>query len=297
MRAAFIGLGNMGGPMAHNIVNASHELTVWNRTSAAMDPLVAAGARAADSARAAAQGAEVIGLCLSTPDVVRTVMLGADGVLHGVQHGAVIVDFSTIDPATNRAMAAACDRAGVAYLDAPVSGGTAGAAAGTLTVVIGGAAAAVERAQPILQAVGTHIVHVGPSGAGSTVKLINQLLVGVNLAAVCEAFVLSQRAGIDPQTLFDVLATSASDSAVLRRAIPDFVLKRHFAPGFAVQLLCKDLDLALGLGRETHTALPLTANARQLYEEACALDLANNDITAAIIPLEQRYGITVQSTE
>lgn len=297
MKVAFIGLGNMGRPMAENILKAGHDLTVWNRTRAHMEPLVAAGARGVSTARAAAQEAEVIGLCVSTPDVVRSIVMGEDGVLSGVRRGAVIVDFSTIDPATSRTVAAACEQAGVAYLDAPVSGGVAGAAAGTLTIVIGGDAAALERAQPPLQAVGKKIVHVGPSGAGSTIKLINQLLVGVNLAAVCEAFVLGQRAGVDPQTLFDVLSASAGDSAMLRRAIPDFVLKRQFKPGFAVQMLCKDLDLALAVGRDTHTALPITAVARQLYEEARALGLAEKDVTAAIIPLERRYGVEIRRAE
>jgi 3-hydroxyisobutyrate dehydrogenase len=297
MKVAFIGLGNMGRPMAENILKAGHDLTVWNRTRAHMEPLVAAGARGVSTVRAAAQEAEVIGLCVSTPDVVRLIVMGEDGVLSGVRRGAVIVDFSTIDPATSRTVAAACEQAGVAYLDAPVSGGVTGAAAGTLTIVIGGDAAALERAQPLLQAVGKKIVHVGPSGAGSTIKLINQLLVGVNLAAVCEAFVLGQRAGVDPQTLFDVLSASAGDSAMLRRAIPDFVLKRQFKPGFAVQMLCKDLDLALAVGRDTHTALPITAVARQLYEEARALGLAEKDVTAAIIPLERRYGVEIRRAE
>jgi 3-hydroxyisobutyrate dehydrogenase len=294
MRVAFIGLGNMGRPMAENILKAGHDLAVWNRTRAHMNPLVKAGARPAGSASEAAEESDIVGLCVSTPDVVRSVVLGEAGVLAAARRGTLIVDFSTIDPATSRAVAAECEKAGVAYLDAPVSGGVSGAAAGTLTIVVGGDATAVERAQPLLQAVGKNVVHVGPSGAGSTIKLINQLLVGVNLAAVCEAFVLGQRAGVDPRTLYEVLSASAGDSAALRRAIPDFVLKRRFEPGFAVQLLCKDLDLALGVGRETHTALPIAAIARQLYEEARALGLAEKDITAAIVPLERRYGVEVR---
>lgn len=293
MQAAFIGLGNMGGPMAINIAKAGHQLTVWNRTPQAMEPVVDAGARGAAGLQDAVRDAEIIGICVSTPDVVRSLVLGDDGVLASAGRDAVIVDFSTIDPATSRSVGEACAKAGVAYLDAPVSGGVTGAAAGTLTVIIGGDDAALERAQPMLQAVGKKIVHVGPSGAGSTIKLINQLLVGVNLAAVSEAFILGQRAGVDPQTLYDVLSTSAADSAVLRRALPDFILKRQFEPGFAIQLLCKDLDLALSVGRDSHTALPLTAIARQLYEDARALNLADKDITAAIKALEHRYGVEV----
>jgi 3-hydroxyisobutyrate dehydrogenase-like beta-hydroxyacid dehydrogenase len=220
-------------------------------------------------------------------------VLGENGVLASAKRDTVIVDFSTIDPATSRSVGEECAKAGVTYLDAPVSGGVTGAASGALTVIIGGDETALERAQPMLQAVGKKIVHVGPSGAGSTIKLINQLLVGVNLAAVSEAFILGQRAGVDPQTLYDVLSTSAADSAVLRRALPDFILKRQFDAGFAIQLLCKDLDLALSVGRDSHTALPLTAIARQLYEDARALDLAQQDITAVIKALEHRYGVEV----
>src|SRR3954463_10087891 len=138
MKIAFIGLGNMGGPMAENILKANHNLTVWNRTRADMEPIIQAGAQGASSPRAAAQEADIIGLCVSTPDVVRSVVLGEDGLLRGARRGTLIVDFSTIDPATSRAVAAECEQAGVAYLDAPVSGGVSGAAAGTLTIVIGG---------------------------------------------------------------------------------------------------------------------------------------------------------------
>lgn len=294
MRVAFLGLGNMGLPMARNILKAGHELAVWNRSAEKAAALADAGARIGGSPPEAAQDAEIIGLCLSTPEVVRSLVLGEDSVLGSAQRGAVIVDFSTIDPSTSRAVASECEKVGVSYIDAPVSGGTTGAEAGTLTIVLGGDEAAIARAQPVLQAVGKTITHVGPSGAGSTIKLINQLLVGVNLAVVCEAFVLAKRAGVEPQMLYDILSISAGDSAVLRRAIPNFILKRNFDAGFAVKMLCKDLDLVLGLGRDSHTALPITAIARQLYEEARALGLEEQDITAAVLPLEQRYGVELR---
>ncbi len=297
MNVAFIGLGNMGEPMAHNILKAGHQLAVYNRSEARTRTLREAGARVATSPREAAQDAEVVCTCVSTPDVVRTVILGEDGALAGARDGALFIDFSTIDPQTSRDVAQACGEKGVPLLDAPVSGGVSGAAGGTLTVIVGGDREAYERGQPVFQAVGKKIVHVGPSGAGSTIKLINQMLVGVNLAAVVEAFVAAQLAGVDPQVLYDVLSTSAGSSAVLTRAVPDFFLKRNFEAGFALKLLCKDLDLALQMGRELHTPLFVTGVARQMYEEARASGLDENDITAALLPRERLHGVEVRPHE
>jgi len=297
MKVAFIGLGNMGEPMAQNILKAGHDLIVFNRTSSKADGLKRAGATVAASPREAAQGTEVICTCVSTPDDVRSVVLGKDGVLQGATEGAVLIDFSTIDPDTSRAVAEACAEQGLAMLDAPVSGGVTGAAAGKLTVIVGGESAAYEQAQPVLQAVGEKITHVGPSGAGSTIKLINQMLVGINLAGVAEAFVTAKLAGIDPQVLFDILGTSAGSSAVMQRAVPDFFLKHNFEPGFALKLLCKDLDLTLQMAKELQTPVFVTAMARQMYEEACALGLEDKDITAVILPRERLHGIEVRAEE
>ena len=297
MNVAFIGLGNMGEPMAQNILKAGHKLTVYNRSASKADALKQAGAHVVDSPRAAANGADIVCTCVSTPDVVRSVVLGEDGALNGMSKDSVLIEFSTIDPETSRSVAQSCAAQGVPMLDAPVSGGVTGAASGTLTVIVGGERAAYERAEPVLQAVGKNIVHVGPSGAGSTIKLINQMLVGINLAGVVEAYVTGSLAGIDPGVLFDILSTSASSSAVMKRAVPDFFLKRSFEPGFAINLLCKDLDLALQMGRELHTPLPVTAIARQLYEEARAIGLEDQDITAAILPRERLHGIEVRSGE
>lgn len=295
MKVAFIGLGNMGEPMAQNILKDGHELTVFNRTRSKADSLQGAGAKVASSPRDAAAGAEVLCTCVSTPDDVRDVVLGEDGVLKGADRGAVLIDFSTIDPETSRAVAAACAEQGITMLDAPVSGGVTGAAAGKLTVIVGGEQDAYCKALPILQAVGTAITHVGPSGAGSTIKLINQMLVGINLAAVAEAFVTAKVAGIDPQMLFDILSTSAGSSAAMQRAVPDFFLKRNFEPGFALRLLCKDLDLALQMAKGLQTPVYGTAVARQMYEEARALGLGEQDITAVVQPRERLHGVEVRA--
>jgi 3-hydroxyisobutyrate dehydrogenase len=297
MKVGYIGLGNMGAPMARNILKAGHELSVYNRTRTRAEELGANGARVAQSPREAADGAEVTCICVSTPDVVREVVLAEDGALAGAVKDAVIIDFSTVDPETSRSVGRACGERNIAFLDAPMSGGVAGAAAGTLTVIVGGDRVAYERAQPIFAAVGKKVVHVGPSGAGSTIKLINQMLVGINLAGAVEAFVVGQLAGIDPQVLYDILSTSAGASAALTRAVPDFFLKRNFEAGFAVKLLLKDLDLALQLGKAVHTPLYVTSVARQLYEEASASGLEEKDITAAIMPRERLHGIEIRGRE
>ncbi len=294
MNVAFIGLGNMGEPMARNILKAGHTTTVYNRTRSKMDALVEAGAKRASSPGEAAEGADIICICVSTPDVVRAVVLGDGGALRTARKGAIVVDFSTIDPGTSREVADACAAEGSSYLDAPVSGGVSGAAAGTLTVIVGGEAAAFERAQPVFEAVGSKTVHVGSSGAGSTIKLINQMLVGVNLAAVAEAFVAGKLAGVDPKVLFEILNTAAGASAALNRALPDFILKGNFEAGFAIKLLCKDLDLALQMGKGLHSALFMTSTTRQIYEEARAIGLDDKDITAAILPMERLHGISVR---
>jgi len=291
MKVAFAGLGNMGQPMARNILEAGHQLTVYNRTASKMEALVRAGASPADSPCQAAQGAEVLCISVSTPDAIRAVVLGDEGALRGAASGAIFIDFSTVDPLTSQEVAQACAEEGVAFLDAPVSGGVDGAAAGTLTVIVGGDGEAFGRAQPVFQAVGQNIAHVGPSGAGSTIKLINQMLVGVNLAAVAEAFVVAKVAGVDPQVLYDILSTSAGGSYMLDHRVPGYILEGNFEAGFAVNMLCKDLDLALQMGQGLHTALFMPAVARQIYEEARAMGLGEKDVAAAILPMERLHGI------
>jgi len=292
MKIAFIGLGNMGAPMARNILAAGHELTVYNRTASKMEPLARLGAHTASTPRAAATGADVVCTCVSVPAALWAVAEGPDGLLAGMTAGQTLVDFSTVDPGTSQRLAEMCATRGIDVLDAPVSGGTAGAAEGTLTVVGGGAKEAFERVGPLMAAVGKNIVHVGGPGAGSTFKLINQILVGVNLAGVLEAFVLARKAGLDLNVLYDVLRTSAGNSNMLNYAVPDHVIGRDFDGGFVLKLLIKDLDLALQMGKDAHATLFLPAVARQLYEQANLLGLGDKNMTAAILAMEQLQGMS-----
>ena len=286
MKVAFLGLGTMGQHMARNILEAGHELTVWNRTSARTAALADAGASVAISPQDAAHDAEAVCFSLSTPDVVSSVLLGTEGALGGASPGAIFIDFSTIDPATSRHLAHACEAQDVRFLDAPVSGGPEGAEAGTLTVMVGGERAAFDAAAPVFDAVGGKVLHVGPSGSGLTIKLVNQMLVGVNLAAVLEAFVMAEQAGIDLDVMFDVLKTSAGSSVMLTRNMPDFLLKEQYEPGFALKLLVKDLDLVTEMGRELHTSLFTPAVALQLFRNAIAAGYGDKDMSAAVIPMK-----------
>ena len=290
MQVAYIGLGNMGKPMARNILRAGHELTVFNRTSQRTTDIVAEGARAASSPRAAAQGSEVVCVSVSRPADLREVVLGEQGALAGATSGTIIIDFSTVDPETSRQVARECATRGVEFLDAPVSGGVTGAQSGSLTVIVGGAKEALDRAEPVFEAVGQNIRWVGASGAGSTMKLINQVLVGVNLAAVLEAFTAADAAGIDQAALFDVLSTSAGRSFMLEYAIPDRVFHQHFEPGFALNLLCKDVDLAVDMGKNLQSPMLMPAVASHLFHRATAAGYGDRDMTALSLVLRVPRG-------
>lgn len=294
MKVAFLGLGTMGRHMARNILEAGHELTVWNRTMSRSEGLADCGASVATSPGDAARDAEVVCLSLSTPDVVSSVVRGDDGALGSASTGSVFVDFSTIDPATSRHLARGCEARDVHFLDAPVSGGPEGAEAGTLTVMVGGERAAFETAAPVFDAIGGKVLHVGPAGAGLSIKLINQMLVGVNLSAVLEAFVMAQRAGIDLDIMFDVLKTSAGSSVMLTRNVPDFLMTEQYEPGFALKLLVKDLDLVTEMGKELQTSLFTPAVALQIFRNAIAAGHGDRDMSAAVIPMKAMHDRAAQ---
>ncbi len=294
---SFIGLGKMGLPMSRNIMQAGFPLTVHNRSRGKVAALAAEGATAAASSAAAATTTDIICLCVPVPDDVETVILGPDGVLAGARSGSLVVDFSTIDPVTNRKVAAALAEQGVGYIDAPVSGGPPGAEAGSLTVMCGGSKADFDRALPVMEAVGEKIVHAGPIGAGSTVKLINQMLVGVNLAGAVEGFVLGAKAGIDPELLLDVVSSASGDSLQLRRCFPDFVFKNSYEPAFSANLLYKDIMLALGIGRELNVRLNLGNLALQAYEEVRNHGLGEQDFAVVAVPLQRLSGVQIKPEE
>lgn len=286
MRVGFIGLGRMGRPMAINLVRAGHEVTVHNRSRAAVEALGALGARAAASPAAVAAEVEALFTCLPGPADLDAVYLGPDGAAQGARPGQVFVDTSTVDPMTSRRIGDALRARGVEFLDAPVSGGPKGAEAGTLSVMVGGAPEAVARARPLLEVLGKSIFHLGPSGSDSTAKVCNQVLIGVGHVLVGEVMVLGAKAGLDPRALYEVLRVSSGRSATLERDVPGFILPGTFEPAFTMDGMYKDLECAARTAKESGVRLLLAAVAQQCYEEARGLGLGQKDPAGVILPME-----------
>jgi 2-hydroxy-3-oxopropionate reductase len=283
-RIAFIGLGIMGLPMAVNLVRAGHDVTGHNRSPAKAARLAEQGGHAADSVRDAVRGAEVVVTMLpDSPDVEAV----ADDVLTAA--GALWVDMSTIAPATARDVASRAREAGLRAIDAPVSGGEQGAVDGALSIMVGGEAADVEAARPVLSVLGRTIVHVGPAGAGQTVKAANQLIVAGTIGLVAEALTLLDAQGVDLKPAVEVLSGGLAGSAVLDRKSPA-MLAHEFAPGFRVDLHHKDLGIALGTARESGVPLPLGAVVAQLMAAARAQGHGDLDHSALLLVLEQLSG-------
>lgn len=270
-RIAFIGLGNMGGPMAANLVEAGHEVHVFDLVQAALDAAVAAGARAAASAREAVTDAEVVISMLPASRHVEGLYLGDDGILPHIPDGALVIDSSTIAPASARKVAEAAKARGLATIDAPVSGGVAGAQAGTLTFIVGGEADALERARPLLECMGRNIFHVGASGAGQVAKLCNNMALGVIMAATGEAIALGVASGLDPKVLSDMMAVSTGRSWATEVCNPwpgvidTAPAARGYAGGFGNDLMLKDLGLAVEAAMQSNSPVPLGELARNLY--------------------------------
>lgn len=264
-RLGFIGMGIMGAPMARNLLKAGYGVTVWNRTRSKAEALVADGAEVAGSPREVAAASEIVLACVTNSPDVEEIALGPDGVIEGAADGSVFIDHSTIAPATARSVAAKLAEKGVAMLDAPVSGGDIGAQAGTLAIMVGGEEHVFERCRPVLDAMGKTIVHVGPSGSGQVVKACNQVAGGLNLLALAEAVALARRAGVDPAKMLQVVGAGAAGSWMLSNLGPR-ALAGDFAPGFMVELMQKDLRLALDAANASHTPLAGTAVVHQLFQ-------------------------------
>jgi 2-hydroxy-3-oxopropionate reductase len=265
----FIGLGVMGREMAVHLLRAGHEVRAHDTRPEAVEELAGQGAVVARSVAAAAEGAELVITMLPDTPQVEEVVLGPDGLLHNPPAGRLLVDMSTISPTATRRMAEELASAGIAMLDAPVSGGPAGAKAAKLSIMVGGPEEAVARARPVLEAMGTTIVHVGDSGAGQTVKACNQLVCAMNIQAVCEALALGRAAGLDVAKLREVLLGGAASSWMLQNLGP-LMLAKDASAGFRIDLKLKDLRLAGELAFELGVPLPGTALATSLYLEARA---------------------------
>jgi 3-hydroxyisobutyrate dehydrogenase len=286
-RVGFIGLGIMGLPMARNLLKAGFPVVAYNRSPAKVDQVAEDGAERGESPRDVAERSDIIVICVTASDDVRNVVLGTEqvpGVLDGVRAGSLVIDMSTISPAVTRELSALLAERDVAMLDAPVSGGDAGAIAGTLSIMVGGPDEALERARPVLEAMGSRITHCGPSGAGQTVKLCNQIAVCINNFAMAEALVFCQRSGVDPSTMLEAISAGAAGSWQISNLGPR-VVQRDFAPGFKVGLQQKDLRLALEAADQLDLPLPGTSMVHQLFravEHAHGPDVGTQALVRAL---------------
>jgi 3-hydroxyisobutyrate dehydrogenase len=292
-RVGFVGLGQMGRPMARNILKAGFELVVHNRTRAKAEQLAAEGARLADSPADVAAACELVLSCVPGPADVERVYLGEGGVLSRARAGQVLCDMSTIDPETHRRIAAEAAARGAEYLDAPVSGGTSGARDATLAIMVGGSAPAFERARPVFAAIGQSIHHVGPVGAGATVKLVNQMMAAISSLAAVEGLVLGAKAGIDPDLLVEIISSSSGMSRSFGGMAPN-VLKRYFEPGFTIDLMHKDVSLAVQMARRLGVRVLAGSLAEQVIQEARGAGLGDRATYALVQPLERVSGIEVR---
>jgi 3-hydroxyisobutyrate dehydrogenase len=287
-KIGFIGLGNMGLPMAQNLIKAGHSVTGFDVQPATVAVLAKNGGLVASTVAAACADAEVVITMLPAGEQVREVYLEPAGIMAKTKAGALLIDCSTIDVETARAVAKAAGDKGFAMVDAPVSGGVQGATAGTLTFMVGGNDAAFARAKPILEAMGKSIVHAGGSGNGQAAKLCNNMILGVSMIAVSEAFLLAEKLGLDAQKLFDIASTSSGQCWSLTSycpvpgPVPNSPANRDYKPGFTAAMMLKDLKLAQQAARALGAVTPLGAGAAALYSECVTEGRAGDDFSAII---------------
>lgn len=292
-RIGLIGLGIMGKPMGKNLLKAGFPLTVWNRTRSRANDLEPLGAHIAASPQAVAAASDIILSIVSDSPDVQAVILGENGVIHGVRAGSVVVDMSTISPQVTREIAATLKEEGVDMLDAPVSGGEKGAIEGTLSIMVGGDAAVLERVRPVFDAMGKRIVHIGGNGMGQVCKLSNQIAVVLNNLAMSEALVFAAKSGADPAKVLEAIQAGAAGSWALNNYAPK-ILRRDFSPGFLVSLQQKDLNLVMEASRELNLSLPGTALTYELQKSLQAWGLEREGNFALVKVIEKLAGVEVK---
>ena len=285
----FIGLGIMGGAMSMNLLKAGFPLTIWNRTSEKMRPLLEAGAKPAKSPKEVAERSDIVIDMVTDSKDVEEVLLGSGGVIYGARPGTIVVDMSTISPIVTREIARKLGEKGIRMLDAPVSGGDIGARNATLSIMIGGEADAFEECLPIFQAMGKTITHIGGHGDGQICKAVNQILVGVNVLGVAEALMFASKAGVDVDKVLAAVAGGAAGSWQLTNNGPK-MLKGDYAPGFKVKDYIKDLRIIMETAAETKTPLMGTAVVQQMFRNLDAEGLRDKGTQAVIVAVERLAG-------
>lgn len=293
-RIGLIGLGIMGKPIGKNLLKAGFPLTVWNRSAGRDAELRELGATVAGSPRAVAENSDIIITMVSDSPDVQAVVLGENGIIHGVKPGSVLVDMSTISPQVTREIAATLKEKKVDMLDAPVSGGEKGAIEGTLSIMVGGDAAVLERVRPVFEAMGKRIVHIGENGMGQVCKLANQIAVVLNNLSMSEALVFAAKSGADVSKVLEAIQAGAAGSWALNNYAPK-ILRRDFSPGFLVSLQQKDLKLVMEAARDMNLSLPGTALTYELQKSLQAQGLEREGNFALVKIIEQLAGVQVQA--
>jgi 2-hydroxy-3-oxopropionate reductase len=284
-KIGFIGLGIMGGSMAQNLMEAGHELVLYNRTREKAEVLASGRAMVAESPGEVAGACDVVITMLPDSPEVREVVAGENGVLEGIREGSLLIDMSTISPVATRELAAEVKKHGASMIDAPVSGGDVGARQGTLSIMVGGSEDDFERARPLFEVMGQTITHVGETGAGQTAKAANQIVVALTIEAISEALVLGSKAGVAPEKILEALSGGLAGSKVMEVKREKF-LSHDFEPGFRVELHRKDLGIALTAGREYGVPLPVTAIVDQMLEALVAKGSGGKDHSAILAFVE-----------
>lgn len=290
MKIGFIGLGTMGAPMARRLVQAGHDVAVHNRTRSREEPLAALGAARAKDPRSCAQDRDVVFTMVSdTPDL-EAVVMGEAGAAHGLEPGSVLVDMSTVSPAATRRLAEELKARGVDMLDAPVSGGSEGAEKGTLSIMVGGDAGALERVRPLLEVLGKTITHIGPSGAGQVAKAVNQVVIAGTYASVAEGMALAQRSGVDTGALVRALSGGAAGSWILANRAGN-MLAGDYPLGFRTRLHRKDLGIALSEARELGVSMPVAAYVEQIETGLVGRGYGDEDVSNVARVVREMTGL------
>lgn len=294
MKIGFIGVGAMGFPMAENIIKSGYELLVNDINKDAVEKLVDKGAEECDTPAELAKNVDTVILMLPNSKIVDLILQGEDGLLAGLNSDQVVINMSSIDPVSTKKFAKKAVELGVDWIDSPVSGGTSGAKEGSLTLMAGADSDVLEKVRAVMEAMG-NIKHVGDVGTGSGVKMINNLLLGVNMTAVAEAMVLGVKAGIEPETLFEIIGNSSGNSYAFSAKVPDFIFEGDFDDGFAIDLQYKDMQMAVDTAKELNVPLYTGNLSQQIYETAKAKGLGEKDISSVITMLEEMCNIEVRS--
>ncbi len=294
-RIGFVGLGIMGKPMAHNLLEAGYEVAVYDLRPELAQELVKKGATQVASAAGAAEVSDITITMVQDGAQSKAAILGKNGVLESAKKGHLIVDMSSIAPGVSQEIAAECEKKGVAFLDAPVSGGEPGAIAGELAIMVGGNAGDFERAKPLFDIVGKSAVLCGGYGAGNVTKLANQIIVGANIHALAEALVLATKAGVDPETVFNAIKGGLAGSTVMNTKSP-MMIERNFKPGFRIELHYKDINNAMETAKSLGVPLQVTANLQQVLTALVIAGEGGNDHSGIVRYVERLAGIEVQKS-